>query len=242
MSKEKSEYGTKATIIIAFASIISAIVAIASARTSLSLLIVYGSFIFLFIATVVLVWPFSVLPLITFYKNQRETKKNNKIAKRFFEEFEESNFMGDFKLFIADLTGKHKPYAFHFVITNLLNIEEFRGKIPIPPTNLINLYFNHWTRTFNHSNRTKKDFDLVFPDFENILHEYYSLFIEGSIEAIKEVGSEVPEDIKRDWKEAVNDYNEFARKWNDFCKRVRRGFDVSEDFGIGALRGIRLAE
>lgn len=242
MSNERTGYGAKVAIIGAFASIISAIVAIASYCTYSSPLIVYGSF-FLFIATVVIiVWLFPVRLLINFYKNRRETSKNNKIAKRFFEEFEEGNFMGDFKLFIAGSLGLHKPYAFHFVIENLLNLEDFRGKIPEPPTNLVSLYFNHWTGTFNRSDRTKKDFDLVFRDFENILHEYYSLFIEKPIRAIRNVGNEVPEHIKIEWKKAVNDYNEFARDWNKFCNRVRRGFGVSEGFDIGALQGIRLAE
>lgn len=217
-----------------------AIVAIVSVRTYFPPLIIVALLAILFLLTIVAVWPFSVRPIINFCKNLREIRKNNKVAKRFFVEFAESNFKDDFKHFIADSTGKYKPYAFHFVINTLLKMEEFKGKIPEPPINLINLYFNHWNRTFNHSNRTKKDFDLVFWDFENILHEYYSLFIEGPIEAIKEVGSEVPEDIKRGWKKAVDDYNEFAKKWNDFCKRVRRGFGVSEDFL--ALHGILSAE
>lgn len=241
MPNEKSEYGTKIPIA-PIASIIMAIVAIVSVRTYFPPLLISGLLVVLFVLTVVAVWPFSVRPLINFYKNQREIRKNNKAAKRFFEDFEESNFMGNFKLFIADSLGQHKPYAFHFVIENLLNLEDFRGKIPEPPTNLVSLYFNHWTGTFNRSDRTKKDFDLVFRDFENILHEYYSLFIEKPIRAIRNVGNEVPEHIKIEWKKAVNDYDEFARDWNKFCNRVRRSFGVSEGFDIGALQGIRLAE
>ena len=71
MAKDKlEEYRTKATIIMALASIVTAIVAVASARTYLFPLIVYGSFVFLFVALVVIVWPFSVRPVFIFSKNK----------------------------------------------------------------------------------------------------------------------------------------------------------------------------
>ncbi|CAD6492918.1 MAG: hypothetical protein EMLJLAPB_01233 [Candidatus Argoarchaeum ethanivorans] len=97
--------------------IISAIVGIVVNRTDLPPLIMYGSFVFLGIAAVLVMWHFIVRQIINPSKNWRETRKNNKIAKRFLKEFKDNNFMDGFKFFIARSSDKYtKPYTFHFVI------------------------------------------------------------------------------------------------------------------------------
>ncbi|RZN13967.1 MAG: hypothetical protein EF812_06600 [Methanosarcinales archaeon] len=142
--------------------IISAIEVIIVNRTDLSPLIMYGLSVVLVITAVLLMWPSIVSQIINPYKNWRETRKNNKIAKRFLKEFKDSNFMDSFKLFIADSSSMHKSYAFHFVIKKLLEKKEFKGKIPEPPVNLMNLYFSFWTEIFTRFDATKEDLKLVF--------------------------------------------------------------------------------
>ena len=229
MSNEKLEY---MEIIRTVAAIISVSFAIAVARTDLSPSIVYGSAVFVVVAVILLVRPF-VRKVINYYNNRRKRLESNKIAKRFFEEFKDSNFMSDFKFFIADSTGLHTQYAFHFIIKKLLEKKEFKGKIPEPPVNLINLYFSFWTETFTRFDATKEDLKLVFFNFEYILQEYYNLFIKKPKEAIKNIDCEVPEEIKTDWNKAADDHDEFARKWNNFCEKVNRAFGMSGLPSIG---------
>ncbi|RZN13966.1 MAG: hypothetical protein EF812_06595 [Methanosarcinales archaeon] len=84
-----------------------------------------------------------------------------------------------------------------------------------------------------------------------MLQEYYNSFIKKPEEAIKDMDCEVPEEIKTDWNKAVDDYDAFARKWNDFRERVNRDFGMSELPSIGlpnmlgdkkGIVGIHLAE
>ena len=93
MASEKSgEYRTKATIIVALASIVSAIVVIAR---DLSPLIVYSSVVFLLVAVVVIV---SARPVFNFFKNRIEIWKHNALSKTFFNEFK--GFVNDFESFV----------------------------------------------------------------------------------------------------------------------------------------------
>ena len=62
------------------------------------------------------------------YNNRRKRLESSEIAKKFFEEFKDSNFMDDFKLLIADSTGWPKSYAFHFVIKKLLQKKNLKEK------------------------------------------------------------------------------------------------------------------
>jgi len=77
---------------------------------------------------------------------------------------------------------------------------------------------------------------LVFSNFEYILQEYYNLFIKKPTQAIKNVDCKVPEEIKTDWNKAVDDYNAFIRKWEDFRARVNR------DFGMNGLPSTGLSK
>ena len=105
----------------------------------------------------------------------------------------------------------------------------------------MNLQFRHWDRTSKRFKRTKKDFIEVIGEFGTITQEHNRLFITKPWKVVKEIDCEVPEEIKKDWDKAADDYNNFARAWEAFCKRAKKDFGVSDPFDIGIYE-LRLAE
>jgi hypothetical protein len=226
MTNEKSEeYRTKVTIIMVLASIVTAIVAVASARTNLPLVIVYGSFGFLFVAMVVLVWPFSVRPVFKFLKNKMEIWKHNRLSKKYFDEFK--GFVSDFENFID--RNKNPVRDIIEGLTTGEDFEEFRKYLSRDYNSGVGLHlqntFNHFKKRVNKFNGTKEDFLLLVGEFENLLDIYKALFIDKLLRAVEEVGKDkVHEKRKEKYSEFRDDYNDFMRRYKDYGKKVNPQF------------------
>jgi hypothetical protein len=238
MAKDKlEEYRTKATIIIALASIVTAIVAVASARTYLFPLIVYGSFVFLFVALVVIVWPFSVRPVFIFSKNKIKIWKHNRLSKNYFDEFKE--FVTDFENFC----GRKNPVG--VLIRNLIHDDKYFKEFSEHLSNDYNESlrhgylpdtFNLFKKRVNKFNGTKEDFLLLVGEFENLLDIYKALFIDKLLRAVEEVGKDkVHEKLKEKYSEFRDYYNDFMRRYKVYGKKVNYKFGeevVGIDFDI----------
>lgn len=234
MTNEKSEeYRTKVTTIMALASIVTAIVAVASARTNLPLVIVYGSFGFLFVAMVVLVWPFSVRPVFKFLKNKMEIWKHNRLSKKYFDEFK--GFVSDFENFC----GRKNPVG--VLIRNLIHDDKYFKEFSEHLSNVYNESlrhgylpdtFNLFKRRVNKFNGTKEDFLLLVAEFENLLDAYYTFFIYELHSAVEEVGRDK---VYEDYREGYN--NNFRGYYNDFIKNYTiYGKKVNDKFGENIIK------
>ena len=225
MAKEKlEEYGTIATIITALASIVTAIAAIAR---DLSPLIVYVSFGFLFVAMVVLVWPFSVRPVCKFLKNEIKIWKHNSLSREYFDEFE--GFVNNFDNFC----GGKNPVG--VLIRNLIHDDKYFKEFSEHLSNdyndaLMHGYlpdiFNLFKMRVNKFNGTKEDFSLLVAEFENLLDAYYTFFIYKLHSAVKEVGRDK---VYRDYREKYNNnfrvyYNEFIKNYTIYGRKVNNKF------------------
>ena len=234
MAKEKlEEYGTIATIITALASIVTAIAAIARA---LSPLIVYVSFGFLFVAMVVLVWPFSVRPVFKFLKNKMEIWKHNRLSKKYFDEFK--GFVSDFENFID--RNKNPVRDIIESLTTGEDFEEFRKYLSRDYNSRVGVHLqntsNHFKKRVNKFNGTKEDFLLLVGEFENLLDIYKALFIDKLLRAVEEVGKDkVHEKLKEKYSEFRDYYNDFMRRYKVYGKKVNYKFGeevVGIDFDI----------
>ena len=229
MAKDKlEEYRTKATIIMALASIVTAIVAVASARTYLFPLIVYGSFVFLFVALVVIVWPFSVRPVFIFSKNKIKIWEHNRLSKKYFGEFK--SFVNNFDNFC----GRKNPVG--VLINNLIHDDKYFKEFSEHLSNDYNESlrhgylpdtFNLFKRRVNKFNGTKEDFLLLVAEFESLLDAYYTFFIYKLHRTVKEVGRDK---VYNNYREEYN--NNFRVYYNDFIKNYTiYGRKVNDKFG-----------
>lgn len=237
MTNEKSEeYRTKVTIIMALASIVTAIVAVASARTNLPIVIVYGSFGFLFVAMVVIIWPFSVRPVFKFLKNEIKIWKHNRLSKKYFDDFK--GFVSDFENFID--RNKNPVRDIIEGLTTGEDFEEFRKYLSRDYNSGVGLHlqntFNHFKKRVNKFNGTKEDFLLLVGEFENLLDIYKALFIDKLLRAVEEVGKDkVHEKLKEKYSEFRDYYNDFMRRYKVYGKKVNYKFGeevVGIDFDI----------
>ena len=228
--KKSEEYQIKATIVMALASFVIATVAVASARTNLPLLFVYGSLVILFVALIVFVWPFSIRPAFNFLKTELEIRKHNRLAKKYFNEFK--GFVNDFENFCGsenpvgaliknlihdDNNLTRKEFSEH--LSNDYN-EDLRAEY-LPGT------FNLFKTRVNKFNGTKEDFLLLVAKFENLLDIYKALFINKLLKAVKEVGRDK---LYADYREEYNnnfraDYNDFIKNYTLYGRKVNGEFE-----------------
>ena len=208
------ESRTKATIIMALASLVTAIVAVASARTNLPLIFVYATFVLLFVALIELVWPFSVRHAFDFLKTELKIRKHNRLAKKYFKEFKE--FVTDFENFC----GRRNPVG--VLINNLIHDDKYFKEFSEHLSNDYNDALMHWylpdtfnlfERRVNKFDGTKEDFLFLIAEFGNLLRIYEALFIDKLQHAVKEVGRDK---VYRTYREEYN--NNFRMYYNDFIK------------------------
>lgn len=220
MANEKSgEYRTKATIIVALASIVSAIVVIAR---DLSPLIVYSSVIFLLVAVVVIV---SARPVFNFFKNRIEIWKHNALSKTFFNEFK--GFVNDFESFVdrnknlvKDIITILTEREYHKEFRKYLS-EEYNSGVALQ----LNNTFYHFKKRVNKFKGNKEDFLLLVSEFENLLNIYKDLFINKLLHAVKEVGKDkVDEKLKEKYSEFRINYNDFIMRYKTYGKKVNDKF------------------
>lgn len=216
------EYGTIATIITALASIVTAIAAIAR---DLSPLIVYVSFGFLFVAMVVLVWPFSVRPVFKFLKNKMGIWKHNRLSKKYFDEFK--GFVSDFGNFIDRNKNPVRDIIESLTIGEYFEgfrkylSEDYNSRVGVHLQNT----FNHFKKRVNKFKGNKEDFLLLVSEFENLLNIYKDLFIDKLLHAVKEVGKDkVDEKLKEKYSEFRINYNDFIMRYKTYGKKVNDKF------------------
>lgn len=209
------------TILASIFIIISAIVTVYS---YLPEWLIWLTFIFI---TIVILWLISY-SISNFIKKQAKIRKQNILAKKYFDKFIKfidrfDDFMGREDT-ISYLLKKLTDYETQKVFDGGFNEKKYK-EIPILPIEpFVNLSINLKVR-LQMFNGTKDDFFLLIKEF-NVMLTFYSKFhICKPVEKIRELGSkEVPKDVKEDYNKYKSKYERFVDDYTNFGKMVNKDF------------------
>lgn len=177
----------------------------------------------------------------------KQEKQENKLVKKFFNEFKHHNYVDKFYL-IQSKEGDDKPFqyhTFHNVIDQLRQHDDFR-EFQKPNLKPIRTHFNFWRLWYNRFNgKDKFVFEQLLEDFGVIVNEYYRESVSIPLENIKNITQrakeknkshlEIKNSLKEDWRIAMGHYDDFEKDYNDFVTRVNKAFNRN------ILKGIPVA-
>lgn len=188
--------------------------------------------------------------LLKLYRNLLERR----LAKKFFEEFKDDDYVGKFRLIQSQATGESGEFrvqTFHNVIADLRQRADFR-ELQEPNLEQIRGHFTFWIFWCNrfkgkwYNCLIGKDasvFERLLKEFESIVYDYYKESVTKPLKTVKEIKETNPEaeiepNLKENWRIAMGHYDDFEKRYNHFVGKVNSAFSDNNAMEREVLGGI----
>lgn len=205
------------SIIVGLASISSGIILAYSTLPSWS---IYIAIILIIVMTFVLLW---ISPLPYIIKKKRERRISNKLASTHFQKLIKKNFISQFEKNLSDDIS----FTFHNIVMRIKSKHSEFNSIPDPQVELIKQRFYFWLNCLNHFDKKIDDkiLTLLLEEFRSIIIAYCHISaISNDISKIKNKSEIEINDQEKEWKKAVNLYNDFRNPYNTYLEEVNKDF------------------
>jgi hypothetical protein len=219
--EKESKLGPLAAIIGALATIL--IVVMTVARASFPVYFYYAAVILLLVAIFsLLIYGFLAHPVYNFIKKQKEIRKHNALARKYFDEFE--HFTERFGELLWQSRTVNIPYA----LRDSQSSQEFR-QVFYPSTDDFYNHFRNLLDCFKERlkrfDRTKEYFILLVNEFDTILNMYNEFCLCKPVKEIRGIGRDkVKGGFKEDYKKFKGAYEQFIGNYIGFEKELNREF------------------
>ncbi len=187
------------------------------------------------------------------YRNLLERR----LAKKFFEEFKNDDYVGKFHFIQSQATGEGGQYryqTFHNVINDLRQGDDFK-KLQEPNLEVIRVHFRFWIPWYNRFKgkwyhfligKDASVFGHLLREYEAIVNEYYEESVTKQLKIIKEIKNEKPQaqikpNLKENWRIAMGHYDDFEKRYNHFVGKVNSAFRNNLSMDSEILGGIHPA-
>lgn len=189
---------------------------------------IYIVILLLLIMLCILVWISSLPEHIS---KRSDMRRHNKLAKKFFQEFKEENFVDSFKKIQSyDPAAPNQEYTFHNIVDRLKRDHQEFESLPDPEINLIRNHFTFWLRWYGYFDG-KIDFNsfsTMLEDFSSMVKGYHRICNTEPLRIISRINEinqiKINEKRKKDWKIAVGYYDDFEKRYNHFVGEVNGEF------------------
>lgn len=189
-------------------------------------------FVMLFIQLWVVFWNSSIPERI---KEINDRRRRNNLAKKFYKRFKQEKFVDSFRIIGSADYGSHSSeHTFLNVIATLTQTQQGFESLPEPPINWIREFFTYWLELQNLLDR-KIDYEgfyFMLREFEYIVRAHNRICVSEPLRKITQIDTEIDEDLKKEWKIALSNYDYFEKTFNQFVSDVNDGFKDSILLGL----------
>ncbi len=171
-----------------------------------------------------------ISPLPELIKKINDMRRRNYLAKKFFREFKQRNFVNRFKIIQSNENNyeKSNKRTFQNLISRLKqNHPDFKSLLePESQINSLRDHFNFWLRWYGYFDEKIdfKAFSSLLEEFQNIVNEYHRICILEPSKILTK-NSKIDEEIKKEWRATMEYYDFFINQYNEFGEEVNREFN-----------------
>lgn len=194
-----------------------------------------------------------ILSIAGIFKSLLKIKQKmheTKLAKKFFDEFKQDDYVGKFHLIqsTADGVDTYRYQTFHKVI-DLIRQRDYFRELQSPNLKSIRTHFRFWKGCYNRFNgKDASGFEILLNDFGAVVYEYYSESVAIPLESVKNITQRAKEkkeppivienSLREEWRIAMGYYDDFEKRYNHYVERVNAAFNRSVLSGIPPARDI----